>query len=210
MTHAGAFVVAVTGHRPNRLAIGEARARHRLEAVLHALRHGLARGSRRPLVALTALAEGADRLFAEAALHLGCQLQVVLPFAEADYVTTFAETSTTSQFRTLLARAGEVEVLPGRLTDTKAAYEAVGRHCVDRCRVLVAVWDGKPAAGRGGTPEIAAYAASRGKPVVWIDAAGDRSSRLLASPGAVDERALMRIAARAKPVGRAALVRLTP
>jgi hypothetical protein len=44
---------------------------------------------------------------------------------------------------------------------------------------LVAVWDGKPSAGRGGTPEIIEYALARTKPVAWVSAAADPAARVL-------------------------------
>ncbi len=43
---------------------------------------------------------------------------------------------------------------------------------MDECDVLLAVWDGKPAAGRGGTAEIVAYALKRRVPVVAIPTRG--------------------------------------
>jgi hypothetical protein len=40
---------------------------------------------------------------------------------------------------------------------------------VDRSSVLVAVWDGQPARGLGGTADVVAYARQRGVPmeVIW-------------------------------------------
>jgi hypothetical protein len=40
---------------------------------------------------------------------------------------------------------------------------------VDRSDVLLAVWDGQPARGPGGTGDVVAYARARGTPVevVW-------------------------------------------
>jgi hypothetical protein len=52
----------------------------------------------------------------------------------------------------------------------EAAYEAVGRFILDRCDVLLAVWDGKAARGRGGTGEIVALARARGLPMAWVRA----------------------------------------
>jgi hypothetical protein len=49
----------------------------------------------------------------------------------------------------------------------EAAYEAAGRYVVDHCDLLIAVWDRKPAQGRGGTV---------GKGGEQIDAAGPRTS----------------------------------
>lgn len=207
MTEAPTLTVAVTGHRPNRLTLGEAILRRRLETVLRALRSG-ARGRRR--VAVSALAEGADRAFADVALDLGYELHALLPFAREDYETTFSDASASPAFRDLLARAADVRELPGSLADTKSAYEAVGHATVADADVLVAVWDGQGAAGRGGTPEIIAHAVSCATPVVWIDATRDRRPRHIAAPTAGGPRtvSLARYAARAKPITRRRLTRV--
>ena len=201
------FTVAITGHRPNRLGIGVARVARRLELALTALRAGSS-GHRR--VAVSALAEGADRLFAEAALTLGYELHALLPFESADYEVTFADPGTTATYRALRARAATVRELPGALADSKAAYEAVGRATVDACDVLIAVWDGKPAAGRGGTPEIIDYALAGDRPVIWVDAALERLPRLLRQPTASGPRQvpLAKLAGRAKPLSELRLRRL--
>jgi hypothetical protein len=38
----------------------------------------------------------------------------------------------------------------------------------DQCDALVAVWDGQPARGRGGTADIVAYARKKRRPLAWI------------------------------------------
>lgn len=204
------LTVAVTGHRPNRLVVGEARLRNRIGAVLAAIRSGAARSDLSPLAALTALAEGADRTFADAAFALGYRVEVLLPFESATYETTFGNSEDTPRYRALLDRASRVEALPERPTDDTAAYEAVGRACVDRCDILIAVWDGRPAAGRGGSPDIIDYALSRSRPVVWIDAVRDRRPMMLSGRGtaAGPPTALERLARRAKPVSLRAIARL--
>ena len=178
------LAVAITGHRPNRMQIGEAAVARRLRLVLAVLRKGARQaGSGRP-VAISALAEGSDRLFAAAALDLGYELRALLPFPSAHYETTFGEAATTFVYRELLARAATTTELPGALADSKAAYEAVGRATVEAAHILVTVWDGKGAAGRGGTPEIVDYALARRMPVIWIDAARRRLPLLIAAPTA--------------------------
>jgi polyphosphate kinase 2 (PPK2 family) len=52
------------------------------------------------------------------------------------------------------------------------AYLAAGRWIVDHADRLVAVWDGRPARGRGGTAEVVAYARHRGVPVTVLWRAG--------------------------------------
>lgn len=162
------LAVAVTGHRPNRLAIGVPQIARQLELVLRAMQKG-ADGF--APVAVSALAEGADRLFADSALALGYELHVYLPFTSADYETTFADPSGLSGYHRLLGLARSTIELPGTLADSKAGYEAVGHAMVDASDIVVAVWDGKPAAGRGGTPDIIEHALGCGRPVVWVDAA---------------------------------------
>lgn len=185
------LAVAVTGHRPNRLAIGVQQIARQLELVLHAMKRG-AKG--RTPVAVSALAEGADRLFADAALALGYELHVCLPFTSADYETTFTDPAGHAEYHRLLGLARSTIELPGTLADSKAGYEAVGHAMVDASDIVVAVWDGKPSAGRGGTPEIIEHALGCGRPAVWVDAAYLRKPIILtaeeASGATLIERAM--------------------
>lgn len=166
--------IGSSGHRPNRLHIPIPLVRARLDEVLaHLKAEATAAGGNSP-VAISALAEGADRLFALSALDLGFQLEAVLPMPAVEYMRTFADQSTTAVFQSLLDRASDRHVLPGSLKDTKSAYEALGHRIADDCDVLVVVWDGKPAAGRGGTFDVIGYALNSGRRVIWVDAASDR------------------------------------
>jgi hypothetical protein len=51
------------------------------------------------------------------------------------------------------------------------AYRRVGHYVVDHCDLLIAIWDGQPARGRGGTADIVQYALDRHRRVlrVWQD-----------------------------------------
>lgn len=206
-SHHCSLTIGVTGHRPNRMVVGEAEIARRLRLVLAALKQGVRRG--RPQ-AITSIAEGSDRLFADAALALGYRLAVLLPFASADYETTFSDKSATGHYRALLAAAAEVNALAGTLEDSKAAYEVVGRAMVDQSDIIIAVWDGKPAAGRGGTPEIIEYAVAQGKPVIWINAARLRLPRLIAAPTGygAGPLSLDKSSARARALTRTRIVQL--
>lgn len=176
------MIVGFSGHRPNRLPIGEAAVSARLSQVVLALQDAApVNGRSSAHTAISALAEGSDRLFAIAALEHGLLLAALLPFKTADYETTFGDPATTPLFRTLLTRAQSIVELPGSLADDTAAYESMGREIVDRSTVMLAVWDGKPSAGRGGTPEIIEYAIARKCPLIWIDAGKDREPMQLRS-----------------------------
>jgi hypothetical protein len=206
--------IGISGHRPNRMHIGVALVEKRLAQVLRLLKRASRSGGshRRRMVAVSALAEGSDRLFATAALDVGCKLVVLLPFPTADYETTFGDVSTTADYHALLKRAESVTELPGSLADSSAGYEAVGRATVDQTDVLVTVWDGKPSAGRGGTPEVLQYALDKGKTVIWIDASRDRPPLLLRTPTAGGWRSvpLATLARRARGVRLARLAAIRP
>jgi hypothetical protein len=174
-----AMRIAISGHRPNRLHIGPAAVRARLDEVLTRLAAKAHVAEPDAPVAVSPLAEGSDRLFAQSAIDHGFALEALLPMPSQEYVMTFGDPSTTGEFHALLARARLVRELPGSRSDTKSAYAALGQVTVDVCDVLVVVWDGKPAAGRGGTPDVIAHALERGRRVIWVDAAVDRAPQQL-------------------------------
>jgi hypothetical protein len=146
------IVIGVTGHRD--LAPGD-----RLAAKIDAVLDEIAQ-TPLGLVVLSPLAEGADRLVAERVLaRRGAELEAVLPMAEADYERDFETDASRAEFRSLLARAGTVHRLPDA-SNREKAYAAAGRFVVDRCDVLIAVWNGRASNGPGGTAEIVAYARS--------------------------------------------------
>lgn len=122
-----------------------------------------ARRSKR-VEALSALAVGADQIFAELALDSGARLTVVSP--GGDYETTFTP-GELAEFRRLRKRAHDHVRLQFPVVDDEAYY-AAGAYIVDRSDVVLAVWDGRPARGHGGTADVVAYARLIGTPVVVI------------------------------------------
>jgi len=139
-----------------------------------------------PIVTLiSSLAEGADRLAARAALAAGFALDVVLPCPTAIYLQTFADEASRDEFADLGTRARATLVLPLAGDDVlpqverlPASYEAAGLTMLGQSDLLVAVWDGEPAGGRGGTAAIVEEAARRGAPIVVVDPK-DGATRLL-------------------------------
>jgi hypothetical protein len=124
------------------------------------------------LAVVSSLAEGADRLVAREVLAKeGALLEAPLPLSRERYRRDFETPASQREFDELLERATTV-VEPDFETDPEDGYQRVGRYVVDRSDVLLALWDGLPARGEGGTAEIVDYAEEQGKPVVWIHAAG--------------------------------------
>ena len=106
------------------------------------------------------LAAGADQLVAELVLNrIGAILEVVLPLPVDDYGDDFTTPDSLRHFTDLLVKASSVTVIdqiPGE--SRESAYARAGQAIVDACDVLVALWDGQPARGQGGTAEMVQYA----------------------------------------------------
>ena len=141
-------------------------------------------GTQLAFTILSPLAEGADRLAAAEILKIAdSELEAVLPMARDEYVRDFATAGSRAEFHDLLGRASRTIVLGEAAPDIaldevrNKAYEAVGRHVVDHCDLLIAVWDGKPARGRGGTAEIVAYARQQNRPLAIVPTDGDGDIR---------------------------------
>jgi hypothetical protein len=163
--------VGVTGHRvlpADRLEGVE------LAAALGRVRELFPAGDETPVVlsAVSALAEGADRLVAETVLATpGGGLEVALPLPASDYRRDFTGEASNREFDLLLERASLVLEAPAS-SSREEAYEKAGRYVVDRGDVLVAIWDGEPSRGRGGTADIVRYALETRTPVVLVPARG--------------------------------------
>jgi hypothetical protein len=119
-----------------------------------------------PVVGISGLAEGADQRFAEAVLAIGGSLHAVLAFE--GFGESLEGEDARASFTRLVGKAAVVETIPPQATP-ELAYVAEGARVVDLSEVLVAVWDGKPARGTGGTAEVVAQARQKGIPVVHLD-----------------------------------------
>jgi hypothetical protein len=115
---------------------------------------------------ISSLAEGADQVFAEQVLRAGGALTAVIPAVR--YARSFDTHAGVAAYRRLRARATEVVELPFDAPSDEA-YLAAGQHVVGLSEVLLAVWDGRPSRGTGGTAEIVAFAREGGVPttIVW-------------------------------------------
>jgi hypothetical protein len=118
------------------------------------------------IAGISSLAEGADQIFAEHVLEVGGALTAVIP--SAHYARSFATSAGKATYRRLRAKATEVIELPFR-SPSNEAYWAAGQRVVALAEVLLAVWDGTPSRGVGGTAEVVAFAGERGVPttVLW-------------------------------------------
>jgi hypothetical protein len=140
---------------------------------------------------VSGVAEGVDQM-AIAARPSGWRVEAILPFPKASYLRDFEKsaidktTDVTADFETALAQADAVVQLPedpriarNGLTPEKdgarywplrnLGYANLGEFLLRQIDILVAVWDGRPEDGPGGTAAVVRDAVAAGIPVVWIE-----------------------------------------
>jgi len=169
-------VVAVTGHRLNQLPETERpRIRSEIERCLEEIeKAGVAILADRARFTLkSAIAEGADRYAADAALARAWRLIAPLPFEPARYVEDFGgDAESIGHFNRLLHAAQRVKPVTAEevaaIAGDAAPYAAVGRALIENADLLLCVWNGSPPRGPGGTSEVAALMLERGGLVLWI------------------------------------------
>jgi hypothetical protein len=142
----------------------------------------LATSTRFRLKVVSMLAEGADLLGMQAGLDCGAELVGVLPFDEQAYREAFESAPSQALFDHVWSKLSSIVVLGGFVGDD-ASYEHANRAILDRSDVLIAVWDGDPARGPGGTGDVVHDALERGLPVIVIRPRAETSPKLLGIAG---------------------------
>ena len=158
------LIIGVTGHRDPHPAIIE-RLRQQVISFLRELHSSY---EHTPLVILSALADGADRIAADAALELsrdGIDVRIVVPMAmpQRIYEEDF-DPHSLSEFRELLGQAWasielplhpdvDGEALRRDPTLRDRQYQMLGDFINHHCQLLIGLWDGTPGP-RGGTADV--------------------------------------------------------
>ncbi|ONI81632.1 hypothetical protein ALI144C_20260 [Actinosynnema sp. ALI-1.44] len=153
--------LAVTGHRelPARTA----------ELVAAGLSAEVAKHAGPDLVGLSCIADGADSLFAQTVLDAGGSLVVIVP---AKKYRDGLPGSHQATYDGLLSQAVRIIELD-HIEPNSDAYMDASLRMLDEADELVAVWDGQPARGYGGTADVVTAARERGLTVavIWPDGA---------------------------------------
>jgi hypothetical protein len=158
------LVIGVTGHRDLR---GEDVPRLK-EAVGQVIKKLKKDWANTPLILLSALAEGADRLVAEVAIELELRLIVPLPMPRHLYEMDFSTTESKRDYEKLMARAEhqfELPLLKGvaeaDIREQSPArdrqYEQAGAYIVRQSHLLIALWNGKYRNLVGGTSRVVKF-----------------------------------------------------
>ncbi len=120
-------------------------------------------------IALSSVARGSDQLFVREARAAGHSWQAILPLSHAEFARDFAAEEWRA-VEEMLATADQVRVVH-EYGDREDGYLDCGIETANDADVLLAVWDGDRARGKGGTAEVVQYAKSIGKPILVIDPA---------------------------------------
>ncbi len=146
------LLVGITGHRDLR-SQDVAGLEEGVRGVLRELR---ARYPYTPLMILSPLGEGADRLVARVGLSEGARLCVPLPMSQSCYEDEFENDASRAEFAALLAQAAQVFTLPWMDGNTPeccedsgpsgprlaAQYAQMGAYIARHSQVFLALWDG--------------------------------------------------------------------
>ncbi|MBN2045218.1 MAG: hypothetical protein JW757_09380 [Anaerolineales bacterium] len=120
---------------------------------------------------ISPLAEGTDRLVVHCLIdNLPIDLIVPLPADQQTYLEDFNSEKSKKEYQKLISRAKQVIDLT-KIDSSERNYLGAGRYVLENCDVLLAIWDGKPSRGAGGTGQIVEEARGKNLPVAWIKVA---------------------------------------
>lgn len=182
------FIIGVTGHRD--IASDRDILKKKVEEIIN---KQIENNPYTPIVVLSPLAEGGDRIVAEVAIELrdagkDVSLYVPLPLSEEYYKEDFGDSEVFSEYERLKSESDEVFTLDPYLSwsgaeesklsiycngggqpiyssERNVQYAQVGAYIARHSNLLIALYDGKNPEKVGGTSEIVKF--FLGKDMVW-------------------------------------------
>lgn len=143
----------------------------------HALLQEL-QAAQEKITAYSAIAEGADSIFAAAALALHIPLEIVLPFTE--YENDFENEMAQKTYRQLQQAATRTTRLPFMGRSVDAYYEAM-QWVLERSAIVIAVWNGENRGGRAGTADAVKKIREAGRSWIHININNYTTSRFISN-----------------------------
>lgn len=168
------YTVAVTGHRD---LLEDEIEQYKREIKNYLT--GLKSVVNKPILLVSPIADGADRLFIEVGSELGFQYEVIIPMPVHLYTKDFSESSLV-EFNSLLIHAkqyGSIDIVDGKTENDISEYGeardqqyfAVGKFLAENCDELVALWDGEYNQKVGGTADVVTYRKELGKDFYHVE-----------------------------------------
>jgi hypothetical protein len=114
----------------------------------------------------TSLAIGADQLYASLLARYRKPFTALIPCRH--YERTFTTPEHLERYHALLGQATEVIYLPFDEPSSEAFWEA-GQRVVESSDSIIAVWNGLPAKGLGGTGDVVRHCLETGRAVLHIN-----------------------------------------
>ncbi|MFH0761333.1 MAG: hypothetical protein V2A67_07500 [Bacteroidota bacterium] len=195
-----AFRVGIVGHRPGRLESADITALQNLIGdILRTVKGALEEigltnkdiyaDSKPVLRAISPLAEGADRIFAEQAIRQGYELSCPMPYFQEEFEKDFSPSSSQEpdsleHFHEILDRAKKTtrlvrfELEGSRLNDGEA-FRNNAQIVLNQSDLLLVIWDGHYHDKPGGTEETLLSARVQQIPILWIDACTPHSWQII-------------------------------
>ena len=195
-----AFRVGVVGHRHGRLKSADPDSLNiLLREILLVIKDNVIKigienqqlyaSSNAVLTAVSPLAEGVDRIFAEQAIQCGYELSCPMPFAQEEYEKDFSTgktegTDSLQKFRDLLEKADKLTGLvryemDGKRNKEGDSFRYNAQIVLNQSDLLIVVWDGFYRGKPGGTEETLSSAMAQQIPIIWIDASAPHRWQLL-------------------------------
>lgn len=122
--------------------------------------------SLQPACGYTCLAVGADQLFVQTLVALQIPYVAIVPCLK--YEDSFPDSSSLQTYKHLHDLA-QSHIIMDFIEPNEEAFAAAGRYLVETTEHLIAVWDGLPAKGPGGTGDVVEYARAQNLPIIHID-----------------------------------------
>src|ERR1700686_4438738 len=129
---------------------------------------------------VTSAASGGDLLFAETCIELNLPIRIFLPVPKEKFREDFDDSSW-DRAEGVFQKALSVEVTGAGEKLTERYYEC-GIETVQQCQLLIALWDGEPSQGLGGTADMVHFAKEQARPVIWIHSATGAMQQFNVSP----------------------------
>jgi len=155
------FKIGVVGHRD----LGNIERHSYVHFCCHRLLAGL-KQKYSNVIAVSAISDGADSIFAQSAISLGIPLESIIPFG--NFSSDFQEDLTYERYRSLRSQS-KYETRTNFSERSDLAYKKSMEWIVFKSHTVVAIWDGRKEGAIGGTWEAVSLSLRVRKSMIHID-----------------------------------------
>lgn len=152
-----ALKIGISGKRQI-LAAEKDQLREEIKATIHKI---LRENKTTDFIGYSAIASGADTLFASVVKEMNKPLRIILPFPSLEYEKDFTDPTDLETYKALTQNSTIEQVMqaeaPSGKEERDAAYFRTGKEIVDKCDEIIIVTDNLRPRGHGGTSEILGY-----------------------------------------------------